>query len=296
MVGRRTSCLGDGHLARLRSVDARSRHLAENVRGVEDPKGARMSKSKAGQVRIGTSGYQYRHWKGIFYPDTIRQRDWFAHYAGFFDTVELNNTFYRLPGPQTFQNWRDRTPEGFCWVLKYSRFGSHIMHLKDPARHLGPFLANAELLQPFLGPILVQLPPSWHVDLARLDEFLAAAPRQHRWALEFRHPSWLCAEVYAVLRRYGAALCIHDKLPDHPHEITTAWTYLRYHGGPQEGNYPDTYLREQATRIIGLRRRGLDVYAFFNNDQHGYALINAADLRTLVTGQPNRLRELQWFW
>lgn len=248
------------------------------------------------QVRVGTSGYQYRHWKDVFYPRTIRQADWFSHYAQFFDTVELNNTFYRLPDSKTFENWRDRTPPDFCYALKYSRYGSHIMHLKNAAEHIAQYLANAEKLGPFLGPILVQLPPAWRVDAKRLEEFLAAAPRRHRWAVEFRHPSWICPEVFSLLRSYCAALCIHDKIAGHPWEITTNWTYLRYHGGGHDGNYSSEHLRIEADRIKALRTRGLDVYVYFNNDWHGYALMNAADLRERVTGQENRLRALQWFW
>jgi len=245
---------------------------------------------------IGTSGYQYNHWKGIFYPQHIRRADWFNHYAEFFDTVELNNTFYRLPEARVFEGWRQRTPEGFCYALKYSRYGSHIMHLKQPERHVGEYLENAGHLGAFLGPILVQLPPRWRRDTARLEAFLAAAPRHKRWAFEFRHPSWLCPAVYELLRARRAALCIHDKIPDHPWEITTGWTYLRYHGGLEDGSYSPSELKEQARRIRRLSADGLDVYAYFNNDLHGYALVNAADLKQLVTGRPNRLRDLQWFW
>jgi uncharacterized protein YecE (DUF72 family) len=255
-----------------------------------------MSGMQAKQLRIGTSGYQYKHWKGVFYPETIRQKDWFEYYARFFDTVELNNTFYRLPDVRTFSSWRSRTPPGFCYVLKYSRYGSHIMHLKNPQQHVEPFLNNARVLGRLLGPILVQLPPQWRLDLARLEQFLVFVPRKHRWALEFRNPSWLCPEVYAVLRRHRAALCIHDMIPDHPQEVTSDWIYLRYHGSRPHGSYSEDQLRREADKIQRHRANGLDVFAYFNNDMHGHALINAADLREFVTGQPNPLRELQWFW
>jgi uncharacterized protein YecE (DUF72 family) len=248
------------------------------------------------QLRVGTSGYQYRHWKGVFYPPHIRQGDWFEYYTRFFDTVELNNTFYRLPEASTFEAWRQRTPAGFCYALKYSRYGSHLMHLKKPEQHVPEFLTNAKLLGPALGPILVQLPPKWRRDAGRLRDFLATAPRRHRWAVEFRNPSWLCRETYALLGEYGAALCIHDRIPQHPWEITAGWTYLRYHGGSEDGNYSQDHLRAEAKKIEALTARGLDVFVYFNNDVHGYALVNAADLREYLTGQCNPLRDLQWFW
>jgi uncharacterized protein YecE (DUF72 family) len=220
------------------------------------------------QVRVGTSGYQYDHWREIFYPQELPKKHWFPFYASRFDTVEINNTFYHLPQSSTFETWRAQAPAGFCFALKYSRFGSHLKHLKDPASHL----------QPFLGPILVQLPPQWRVAVDRLEQFLAAAPRRRQWAFEFRHPSWLCEPVYRILRRYKAALCIHDKL-DHPRLLTANWTYLRYHGGSEEGGgYSAAFLKAQAAQIREYQAAGVDVFAYFNNDWQGHALRNAADL------------------
>jgi uncharacterized protein YecE (DUF72 family) len=247
-------------------------------------------------LRIGTSGYQYNHWKPLFYPPRLRREEWFSYYAGVFDTVELNSTFYRLPEAAVFQRWHERAPAGFCYAVKYSRFGTHIMRLRDPDRHLQPFLANARLLGEQLGPILVQLPPSWVIDLPRLEQFLESVPVDLRWAFEFRHPSWLCAAVYRALRARGAALCIHDKVAEHPREVTAAWTYLRYHGGPEDGSYPPAWIEAEADRIRQLLAGGIAVFAYFNNDLHGHALANAADLAGLVTGRSNRLRGLQWFW
>jgi uncharacterized protein YecE (DUF72 family) len=238
--------------------------------------------AKARQIRIGTSGYQYDHWRGIFYPEELPKKQWLAMYVCRFDTVEINNTFYHLPQASTFDHWRSQAPPGFCFALKYSRFGTHLKHLKDPPVHLKPFVENAERLKPYLGPILVQLPPQWGVDTARLEQFLAEAPSRLRWAIEFRHPSWLCEPVYRILREHKAALCIHDKL-DHPRVVTAGWTYIRYHGGAEEGgNYSQEFLRAEAGRIRGYLDEGLDVYAYFNNDQHGHAFRNAADLHRLV--------------
>jgi uncharacterized protein YecE (DUF72 family) len=234
--------------------------------------------SRSPTLRIGTSGWQYDHWRGLFYPAELPKRSWFAHYAERFDTVEVNNTFYRLPSADTFQAWHDQAPSGFLYAVKYSRFGTHMKKLKDPENHVTRFLERSAPLRPRLGPILVQLPPNWPVDVGRLDAFLAMTPKTLRWAVEFRNPSWLCDDVYACLSKAGAALCIHDMLPDHPREVTADWVYLRYHGG-QTGNYGSDHLAAEAESIRAHLAGGRDVYAYFNNDLGGHALRNAEELR-----------------
>jgi uncharacterized protein YecE (DUF72 family) len=235
--------------------------------------------------RIGTSGFHYKHWKGIFYPENLPSKQWFGYYAAQYDTVEINNTFYRLPPEAYFDGWRTGAPDRFCFAVKFSRYGSHVMKLKNAADTIRRFTERAKRLEDHLGPILVQLPPKWDVNVERLREFLEAAPRNYRWTVEFRDPRWLTTEVYDVLRRSGAALCIHDMIPDHPHEITADWVYMRFHGGRYDGNYSDDALALRATEIIGYLKSGLDVYAYFNNDLHGHALQNAATLKNLVLGQ-----------
>jgi uncharacterized protein YecE (DUF72 family) len=239
---------------------------------------------RQGELRVGTSGYQYRHWRGDFYPRGLPTARWLAHYTRRFDTVEINNTFYNLPEPRTFDDWREAAPPGFLFALKYSRYGTHMKHLKDPEAALGPFLERAERLGRRLGPILVQLPPRWSADPGRLDAFLRAAPRRHRFAVELRDPSWLCDEVFDVLRRRRAALVIHDLIEGHPVELTADWTYLRFHGRRYGGSYSPQALSGQARRIRRWRGRGHDVYAYFNNDVGGHAPRNAADLRRYVEG------------
>jgi len=234
-------------------------------------------------MRIGTFGYQYDHWKGVFYPEKLGKRDWFEHYTKHFDTVEINNTFYQLPEPSTFDVWRDRAPKGFRYALKFSRYGTHMKKLKDPEASLSMFLERAERLKAFLGPILVQLPPHWKCNPERLDAFLTVAPKRHRWAVELREPSWLCDEVYALLRQHNAALCLHDMLPEHPEVFTVDWTYLRFHG-PQytrkyQGAYSTQAINSIAGRVRGYLDDGRDVYAYFNNDEHGHAVKNALQLR-----------------
>ena len=233
----------------------------------------------AGSVRIGTSGYQYDHWKGVFYPERLAKKRWLEYYAARFDTVEVNNTFYNLPGAEVFDAWREAAPEGFCYSLKYSRYGSHMKRLKDPDEPLERFLERAERLGDALGPILVQLPPNWNVDVERLAVFLEAAPRRHRWTVEVRDPSWLCEEVYGVLEAHDAALTVHDMIPDHPRRVTADWTYLRFHGDHYSGSYSHQYLTAVARRIRRHLADGVDVYAYFNNDEAGNAVRNALDLR-----------------
>src|SRR5688572_8855340 len=166
----------------------------------------------------------YKDWRGIVYPEKLSQRRWFEHYASLFDTVEINNTFYRLPPASTVEAWAAQAPPGFTYALKLGQFGSHRMKLRDAASWLPNHLDRARRLGASLGPTLVQLPPRWRRDVGRLDEFLEVARSiggDLRWAVEMREPSWLDESVLDVLRRHGAALCIHDMLEDHPWALTT---------------------------------------------------------------------------
>lgn len=241
------------------------------------------------ELRIGTSGYQYDHWRGIFYPRELPRKRWFEHYAQRFDTVEINNTFYRLPRAEVFDAWREAAPRGFLYALKLSRFVTHFKHLRDPEQPIARFLARAERLEASLGPILVQLPPRWKVDLARLQGFLAALPRRHRWAIELRDPSWLVEDVYRLLERYSAALCLHDNLEDHPWRLTAGWCYVRFHG-PGFKVYSRGELRARARQLRAWRSRGHDAYVYFNNDFAGHAVRDAAALRDELRAHPARAR------
>jgi uncharacterized protein YecE (DUF72 family) len=235
-----------------------------------------------GRLRVGTSGYDYPHWRGVFYPPDTPRRAWFAHYAGRFDTVELDSTFYGLPSEATVEAWKARAPRGFRYAAKFSRYGTHRKKLRDPAATIETFLERLAPLGSALGPILVQLPPRWRADPGRLDAFLAAAPRRRRWAVEVRDPSWLCDAVFDVLAAHGAALCLHDLLPRHPQVLTTSWTYLRFHGARDAGGYRPQALAAAARRVRGWLAGGHDVYAFFNNDAQGRAPANALDLARYV--------------
>ena len=237
-----------------------------------------------GAARIGCSGWSYKDWRGIVYPEKAPSRTWFAHYAERFDTVELNTTFYRLPTPERVEGWCEQAPEGFCYAAKLGQFCTHRMKLRDPEGWLPNHLDRIERLGPHLGPNLVQLPPRWKRDVARLEAFLAIAPRHIRWAVEVRDPSWLHDDVFAALERHGAALCIHDLLPDHPWERTTDWTYVRFHGPnaieePYQHRYGSRRLRKAADRLGAWLDDGCDVHAYFNNDWYGNAVTDATTLR-----------------
>ena len=240
------------------------------------------------EFRCGTSGYQYDHWSGAFYPDELPRTDWFEHFARHFDTVEINNTFYNLPEESTFDSWRERAPEGFLYTLKFSRYGTHVKHLKKPYDYVDLFMERARRLKDHLGPILVQLRPNWHVNLDRLAGFLDVLPEAQRWAMEFRDPTWLCDEVYELLEAHDVALCIHDmihgSLKEHPQVVTSDWVYLRFHGADTWGKYPYQALVAHARKVEAFMADGLDVFAYFNNDAEGYAVENAKDLRRYVRG------------
>ena len=237
-----------------------------------------MGKSKP-KINIGTSGYQYKHWKGDFYPKDLSVSGWFKHYSKFFDTVEINNTFYRMASVETFENWRKAAPDGFCYVIKYSKFGTHNKKLKDPEGHVNYFLDRASHLKETLGPILVQLPPNWKRNYERLDEFLKVTPKGLRWAVEIRDPDWFSEELYELLRKHQASLVIHDMIEDHPREITADWIYLRFHGENYSGSYTNEELERIAADIKEYEKQNLDVFVFFNNDIGGHAIRNAISLK-----------------
>jgi uncharacterized protein YecE (DUF72 family) len=249
----------------------------------------KATEAARGNVRVGCSGWVYKDWRGVVYPSSLRQRDWFGYYATQFDTVEINNTFYRLPTPEAVDGWAAQAPSGFLYAVKLGAFGSHRMKLRDAARWLPNHLDRVRRLGPALGPNLVQLPPRWKRNVERLDEFLTAAPSDIRWAVEVREPSWLHDDVFAVLERHGAALCIHDLLPHHPWVRTTSWTFVRFHGpnalnDPYHGRYGGRRLWRPARRLGEWLSEGADVFAYFNNDFDGHAVVDAQWLRHALDG------------
>jgi uncharacterized protein YecE (DUF72 family) len=246
----------------------------------------------AAEIRIGTSGWHYKHWIGRYYPQDLKPANMLAHYVRDFDTVELNNTFYRLPLESAFDTWRESAPPGFVFAVKGSRFLTHMIKLKDPERGLTNFIPRAERLRSKLGPILWQLPPRWNLNLERLEEFLAKLPRRHRYAFELRNETWMTEEVFALLRRYNAAFCMYELAGYHtPFEITADWTYVRLHGPTQfkyQGSYSDAQLAAWAERIREWSRTLDAIYVYFDNDDSAHAVRNALTLKRLVAQKVRR--------
>jgi uncharacterized protein YecE (DUF72 family) len=240
---------------------------------------------RRGQARVGCSGWQYRHWRGSFYPEDLPLSRWFDHYARQFDTVEINNTFYRLPERATFASWGRRAPIRFVFAVKASRFLTHMKKLKDPEEPIARLFSRMRGLGRHLGPVLYQLPPGWKADVERFAHFLAALPRGARHAVEFRDPSWYSPEIRALMERHRVALCLHD-MPGSAtdQEKVGPFVYVRFHGATAKygGGYPEERLRRWSDWLNARRDEGRDVYAFFNNDIGAHAPRDAMTLRRLM--------------
>jgi len=237
------------------------------------------------ELRIGTSGYVYLHWRrGEFYPEGLRQREELSYYAQRFRTVELNNPFYRLPASESFDRWRDAVPDDFLYAVKASRYITHILRLRDASESVALFLERAGRLGSKLGPVLFQLPPTYSADLAVLRRFLEELPPAQRWVVEFRHPSWHVPQVYDLLGRAGIALCIPVGGRVQPDLVTTApFVYFRMHAGAAPGGgFTEEQLRAWAARVRALLRAGKETYVYFNNDREGHAVHDAKRLGSLL--------------
>lgn len=262
------------------------------------------------KVFIGTSGWSYDHWQGIFYPVNLPKSRWLEYYTEYFETVEINSTFYHLPREKTVKNWLERTPEKFIFAVKAGRFITHLKQLKDPAESLERFWQIVEWFGEKLGPILFQFPPKFEKDKERFHNFLSALAaakekpvgfkkfstrrvRELAAVMEFRHPSWFCDEVYEILRKFNVALCFSDT-PRYPYceEVTADFVYLRLHG--HERLYASRYTKEQldeyVTKIKNWMKevsppkgRVKDIYCYFDNDAEGYAVQNAIELRKKIS-------------
>jgi len=242
-----------------------------------------------GRCFIGTSGWIYPHWRGVFYPEGLPPSEWFAYYAGHLHTVEINNSFYHLPSEKAFRAWREQSPPGFLYSVKANRFITHMKKLKAPQEALDKFLPRARLLGPHLGPILYQLPPHWHWNLERLAAFLRVLPKDIAHSVEFRDRSWLRQETFDLLKEEGVAFCIIS-MPgfDCPIVATSSFVYIRMHGSTDL--YGDKYsydeLESWARKIRAFLDEGRDVFVYFNNDAYGYAVQNAIELRELLGVSP----------
>ena len=234
---------------------------------------------------VGTSGWQYAHWRRVFYPEKLPQRQWLPYFAERFQTVEVNNTFYNLPEKRVFEAWRTTAPPDFVFALKMSRFLTHLKRLNDPEEPVERFLDGARALGPKLGPILIQLPPRFGRDLERLEATLALFDRSVRVAVEFRDTTWFTAETRELLERRGVALCLADSpRRRQPAWRTAEWGFVRFHEG--RGSHPPGYERDVLRRWVGriaeTWARHEDVYVYFNNDQQGHAIRDATTFAELA--------------
>lgn len=231
-------------------------------------------------LRIGTSGWQYKDWRGHFYPPKLPTTRWLEYYSEHFATVEVNNTFYRLPKASTFADWAHRVPRDFEFAIKASNYLTHYKRLLDPEEPVDRLLTHAEPLRPHLAVVLLQLPPNLQCAPDRLDATLQAFRGRVRVAVEPRHPSWFCTEVRSLLEAHSAALCLADRGSRMitPLWQTADWTYVRFHHGRSQPRscYGTRALKTWAARLAGTFGRDIDGYVFFNNDPNGCAIDNAA--------------------
>ena len=243
-------------------------------------------------VLVGTSGWQYSHWRGVLYPPGVPQRRWLEHYAGRYATVENNGSFYRLPKAETFADWQARTPDGFMMAVKASRYLTHVRRLQDPAEPVERLMRAAAGLQNRLGPVLLQLPPNLPADAGALDACLREFARfrgaagQVRVAVEFRHESWWTEEIRQLLAHHQAALCWADRRgrPLNPLWRTAGWGYLRFHEGPARPwpRYGRQSLRSWVQRLAATWPDEADVFVYFNNDPGGAAVHDADAFASLT--------------
>jgi uncharacterized protein YecE (DUF72 family) len=240
------------------------------------------------QYLVGTSGWHYDHWRDVFYPPGLPRSRWLGYYCRSFASVEVNNTFYRLPTERAFLSWKKASPRRFLFAVKASRLITHVKRLKEAQEPLNVFLARTRLLAERLGPILFQMPPQMRRDDVRLESFLKVLPPNLQFVFEFRHSSWLVDEVFELLREYRSGFCIYD-MPDltTPVVATTDYAYVRFHGasGLYSSRYSDAELEGWADRLRSLEGAVRSVYIYFNNDAGGYAVENARTMASILTGK-----------
>ncbi len=236
-------------------------------------------------VHIGTSGWNYKHWLGRFYPEHLPGDEMLPFYSTYFDTVEINNSFYQLPALKTFTKWQKTVPNDFIFAVKASRFITHMKKLKAPVSSSRKFFTRVNRLDGKLGPILFQLPPRWNVDKDRLARFLESLPALEH-VFEFRNSTWLTADIYELLKQNNIAFCIHDFGGEPtPRMITADFTYVRMHGPTKaaySGSYSTPVLKELAEQMNIWRKELKNVYVYFNNDVEGHAVRNALTLKELI--------------
>lgn len=237
------------------------------------------------KIYIGTSGWSYKHWDEVFYPEYVKENERLKFYGAQFNTVEINTTFYHLPKEKAVKNWRESVSSDFIFSVKASRYITHVKRLKDPQEGLLHFYQAIRFLKEKTGPILFQLPPSFEKDLVRFTSFLKELKKKFRYTFEFRNKSWFCDEVYEELYKHNCALCISD-LDGYlsPLEVTSDFVYLRLHGPrlAYKGAYGKRRLLTWKKRIKAWNETGKDVYCYFDNDEKSYAIQDAHMLNELL--------------
>jgi uncharacterized protein YecE (DUF72 family) len=249
-----------------------------------------MSKTNC-DIRIGTSGWYYQHWRELFYPDDLPKSEWFEYYAQRFNTVEINNTFYHQPKEKSVQRWHDLAPPDFLYAAKANRFITHVKKLKDCSEQLQRFFDNINLLKRKLKPVLFQIPPNLHKDTERLEAFLKLLPKNRIAVFEFRHKSWYSEDVYKLLEKFNVGFCIHDMSgKESPRIVTSDTIYIRFHGtsGRYSGSYPESQLQNWAEWIKAHAKNIRGIFAYFNNDAQAHAIKNAKRLKELLYSKHNR--------
>ncbi len=229
-------------------------------------------------VLIGTSGWQYADWRGRFYPTELPKAQWLAHYAARFQTVEVNNAFYRLPEVDTFRRWKNTVPSDFVVTVKASRYLTHIRRLKEPREPVHRLMSRVKYLGAQCGPVLLQLPPNLPVNLSALEQTLKCFPPATRVAFEPRHESWFTPSLVSLLSEHDSALCLSDaRGPRAPLWRTASWGYLRMHEGRARPHpcYGRTALESWGARLSDLWDDTDDVFVYFNNDHGGCAVRDA---------------------
>lgn len=238
---------------------------------------------KLNKYYIGCSGWNYRHWEGVFYPPTVPKSKWLQYYAAIFNTVEINATFYRQFKDSTYTQWHNKVPDGFCFSVKMSKYITHIKRLSNVDTEIRTCVTSASLLKEKLGVILIQLPPSLKFDAALVADFLSALPGNYRYTIEARNNTWLCDSSFSLLQKHNVAWCISDTAGRYPYceEVTADFVYIRLHGSTQlyASNYTDQVLNEWAEKIIGWNR---PAYCYFDNDFNAYAVYNAMTLKKIL--------------
>ncbi len=234
---------------------------------------------------IGTSGWNYDHWKNVFYPEDLNQDNWLKFYSEKFQTVEINNSFYHLPKMETFKKWKAAVPGNFIFSVKASRYITHMKKLKDPEESIKKIFNNIKVLKNSLGPVLFQLPPHWHFNKERLINFIKVLPKKYKYTFEFRDDTWWNEDTYEILKNNNAAFCIYELgNQKSPKEITADFIYIRLHGPKEKysGNYSKEILSGWSGAFAQWGKNVSEIYCYFDNDAGGYAVKNAMELQAML--------------